>query len=147
MATKRFNEQTFSAEVNGITYTFECYTTKTRNGFCHTAICKNPFGEWIGKNPYSFRPWEEFRYATALSNAIRKCTSDKVRASLHKILIEERAEYERKQAEQFTQAFADLHSSLSDNAKRILTKAPAMETQEDAERMMGVMAMMKVMGM
>ena len=73
--TKRYNQQNFHIEMpNGETYSFYCYTTNTRNGFCHTCYCSNN-----GKNSkvsYYNRTWESYDYQSVLYNAFEKLPKD-----------------------------------------------------------------------
>ena len=141
MATKKYGQQTFTAEVGGKVYTFECWTTSTRSGFCHS--CRNSDGlfDTVTKVGFMNRPWESFKYASVLGRSIDKCPIH-LRGELRKQLIERTAKEEREKAEAFTKAFKEEHSKLSERNKEILAKSPAIETMEQAEGVMGVMKMM-----
>ena len=143
--TQRRNCQTFTAEVNGHEYTFNAYTTSTRNGFCHT-ICTFVFdGEFRNltdtKVSYWNRTWERFEYESALSRAIEKCPKADQKA-LRDILIEHKAKKKHEECEAFLKSFESADNKLSDKNKEILRNSPQIQTQEQAEGVLSVMHMM-----
>ena len=143
--TQRRNCQTFTAEVNGHEYTFNAYTTSTRNGFCHT-ICTFVFdGEFRNltdtKVSYWNRTWERFEYESALSRAIEKCPKADETA-MRDILIEHKAKKKHEECEAFLKSFESAYNKLSDKNKEILRNSPQIQTQEQAEGVLSVMHMM-----
>lgn len=125
--TQRRNCQTFTAEVNGHEYTFNAYTTSTRNGFCHTI--KAYYWSECGyhdftdtKVSYFNRTWERFDYETALRRAIEKCPKED-RSALYSVLIEGKAQEEQKKAEDFINAFESAYKGLNEKSREILAES------------------------
>lgn len=121
MATKRYNQQNFTANVNGKSYEFYCWTTSTRNGFCHSAeiYCQSYIG--CVKQSWINRTWERFTYETALRRAIEKCPKED-REELTAILIERKAQKEHEEAEAFLNSFKAMHDRLTPENKELLAK-------------------------
>lgn len=68
--TKRYSIMFFSVKnANGDGFDCECWSTNTRNGFCHTC---HIVGLTDTKLSYFNRTWESFEYETVLINAIEK---------------------------------------------------------------------------
>lgn len=135
MATKHFNQQNFTADINGNHYDFFAYTTHTRCGFCHTVQtwCNYRNIATDTKKSYINRTWESFDYETALSIAIDKCPSSD-RAGLRAILIDRKGKEEHEKAEAFVQGFAKVWEQVSDtNKERISNAFGTIETMEQAE--------------
>lgn len=141
MATKRYGQQEFTAEVNGKVYTFHCWTTNTRSGFCHSCANYDGLFDTVTKIVYCGRTWEAFRYESVLARSIDKCPKG-MQNELRKQLIDKTAKEEREKAEAFMSAFQAEHKKLSDRNKEILANSPTIETQEQAEGVLGVMRMM-----
>lgn len=143
MATKWYNQQEFSASVNGRDYIFYCHTTGTRNGFCHTV--ETYVGGWNIVNDtkvsYFNRTWERFDYETALKRAIAKCPKND-QEKLYEIIIERKAQDEHEKAERFVSAFKSEYDNLSDKNKEILKNSPEIVSDEKAKGVLGVMKMM-----
>lgn len=140
MTTKRRNIQSFEAQVNGNDYEFYCYTTSTRNGFCHTVqtYCDYRNIETDTKVSYCNRTWERFDYETALSKAIDKCPKAD-REALREIIIERKAKSEHEAAEAFVNSFATAFNGLNDQYKeRVRNAVGVIETKEQADAAMAV---------
>lgn len=127
MRTKRYNSKTFEFTVNGEVIRFYCYTTKTKNGFCH-----HVFADGGGKVyehtrvSYLNRAWESFDYETALKSAVAKFPK-----SLREPLRLENqavAQDEHEKAEAFCAAFAANFAALSTEQKRFV-QAHTLEIQ------------------
>lgn len=146
MATKKYNQQDFDACVNGRDYNFHCYTTNTRNGFCHTVQVWVDWENVISDTKVSYinRTWERFDYETALKRAIAKCTKND-QEKLYEIIIEQKAQDEHEKAEKFFNAFKSEYDNLSDKNKEILKNSPEIVSEEQAEGVLGVMKMMNVL--
>lgn len=147
MATKRYNQQRFSATVNGTEYEFMAWTTSTRCGFCHT------IETWAGfrriepntKQSYLNRTWERFDYETVLDRAIGKCAKED-QPKLREILIDRKAQDEREKAESFVKSFERMHNSLTDeNKKRLAETVGEIRTEDDAQAAMMLGTLMAVM--
>lgn len=145
MATKKYNQQNFDAFVNERYYNFFCHTTRTRNGFCHT-VRTLADGAWLKATKISYlnRTWERFDYETALKRAIDKCRKED-RDELYAILIERKAQDEHEKAEKFFNAFKSEYDNLSDKNKEILANSPTIQSEEQAEGVLGVMKMMNAL--
>ena len=146
MAVKQYDTQYFTAIVNGEEIGFRCDTTDTRCGFCHTA-------HYIGwkyditdtKQTYYNRTWERFEYETVLKRAIDKLPKD-VRQQVYDQIIDHKAAEEEKKAEEFVKSFESLHNSLSEENKETLANSGiTINSESDAQAVMGLMALMKVM--
>lgn len=70
MATKTYNVKHFSTEINGVSSYFTCYTTSTRNGFCHHV--EDYSRELHTRVSYYNRTWERFDYESALLRHFEK---------------------------------------------------------------------------
>lgn len=142
MATKWYNQQNFSASVNGREYSFYCHTTSTRNGFCHTVETLAD-GSWLRDTKISYinRTWERFDYETALKRAIEKCKAED-REQLNEIIIERKYQEEHEKCEKFLSAFKSEYDKLSDKNKEILKNSPEITSDEQAKGVLGVMKMM-----
>lgn len=138
---KQRNVTYFSCKVNGKEYSFKCYTTSTRCGFCHT-VRSLDYDVRDTKVSYYNRTWERFDYETALKGMIRKFPKD-WQDTMWAQLIERKAAEEHEKAEAFFGAFSALHSSLSDENKKRLADADIhIETEAQAHAVMGVMGLM-----
>lgn len=141
MATRIYGQKLFTATIDGKDYTFGCHTTDTRNGFCHT--CYDYTHDKTSKVSYYNRTWESFEYETVLRRAIEKCPK-RLQQPLTDILIHKKAQEVHEQCEKQLAAFKQLHAGLTDRQKEVLAQTPPMQTQEDADRMMGIMGVMNV---
>ena len=144
--SKQYNTHYFTAKVNGQEIEFRCYTTDTRNGFCHTA-------HYVGWNydltdtkvSYYNRTWERFDYESVLKRAIAKLPED-VRQQVYDQIIDGKAAEEEKKADEMVKCFEKLHSSLSDEDKeRLANSGIEIHTEEEARAVMGLMALMNIM--
>ena len=147
MATRQYNKQTFSAfvpELNDVLY-FHCWTTNTRNGFCHSCWCDWLEGTSVSattKISYYNRTWERFDYESVLKRAIEKFPKS-MREDLN-LMVERKARGEHERAEEQIRRFKELHDGLTDRQKELLAQTPPMQTQEDSDRMMGIMGIMNI---
>ena len=146
MAVKHYNTKYFTAKVNGTEITFVCYTTYTRNGFCHTAHLMGwKYDITDTKASYCNRTWERFEYESVLKRAIEKLPTDIQKAVYAQIIEGKAAEEEQKAEEQF-EAFKSLHDSLSpENKERLANSGIEMHSESDVKGVMGLMALMKIM--
>lgn len=143
--TKQRNIQYFTAKFNGKEITFRCYTTWTRNGFCHTAESYSwdmELHTTPTKQSYINRTWERFDYETVLNKAIEKLPKD-MRETVRDQVIHGKAAEECAKAEAFVQAFTSLHEKLSpENKERLANSGLEINTQGDAQAVMGLMGLM-----
>lgn len=140
MATKRYNQQTFSCRINGRDITFMAYTTDTRNGFCHT-VTTYDFPISDTKVSYLNRTWERFDYETCLKRAIEKITDKDMAKKIRDVLIDGKAEEEHEKAEAFIGAFTTAYSQLSDKGKESLAKAVGEDGLQNKEQAEAALAM------
>lgn len=147
---KQRDIQYFTAKVNGKEYEFRCYTTWTRNGFCHT-VQNRTYSVSDTKVSYINRTWERFTYESALSKAIDKLHKE---TNLTKEVIEEiraqiidgKAAEEEKKADEFINKFEKLHAGLSDeNKERLANSGIEIHSEEQARGVMGLMTLMSLM--
>ena len=143
---KQRDIQYFTAKVNGNEVTFRCYTTWTRNGFCHTA-------HYVGwdydindtKASYYNRTWERFTYESVLKRAIDKLPTD-VRQQVYDQIIDHKAAEEEQKAEEQFESFKALHEGLSEeNKERLANSGIEMHSEADVKGVMGLMALMTLM--
>ena len=148
--TKQRNIQYFTAKVNGREYEFRCYTTWTRNGFCHT-VQNRTYSVSDTKQSYINRTWERFDYETVLKRAIEKLSTvvglpKEIVDEVYAQIIEGKAAEEEKQAEEMVKSFEALHSALSpENKERLANSGIEIHSEEDAHAVMGLMALMNLM--
>ena len=144
--SKQYDTRYFTAKVNGKEIEFRCYTTDTRNGYCHTA-------HYVGwdyditdtKVSLCGRTWERFEYESVLKRAIKKLPRE-IQQQVYDQIIDGKAAEEEKKAEEQFQAFKDLHSSLSaENKERLANSGIEIHSEEDARGVMGLMALMNIM--
>lgn len=76
-----------------------------------------------------------------MTRSIDKCPKG-MQKELKKQLIDKIDKEVREKAEAFVSAFTAEHEKLSDRNKEILANSPTIETQEQAEGVLGVMRMM-----
>ena len=145
--SKQYDIRYFSAKVNGKEIEFRCYTTDTRNGFCHTA-------HYVGwdydltdtKASYYNRTWERFKYESVLKRAIEKLPTD-VRQQVYDQIIDGKASEEEKRAEEQMARFQSLYDGLSEeNKERLANSGIEIHSEGDAKAVMGLMALMSLMG-
>ena len=157
MAQKLYGRQLFSATVNGKEFEFTCYSQSTVYGFRHictlgyndTDVCKYIKSDIIAKACYYNRTWERFKYETVLANGIDNLDeSQETKQALKDILIEHKAQKEHEECEQFCKSFETLWNGLSDKNKEHIKNGLGdnlITSTEQADAVMGVMAMMNVM--
>lgn len=145
MATRRYNEQSFRAIINGQEITlFRCYTTNTRCGFCHTAHSVY-YDATDTKISYYNRTWERFDYESVLKRAIEKLPKSIQQTAYDQIIDRKAVEVEQKAEEQFN-AFKSLHDGLSDENKERLAKSGiVMNSESDMQGVMGLMGLMTIL--
>jgi len=141
--TQKRNCKEFSCKVNGKEYRFKCYTTWTRNGFCHTVVSLD-YDVRDTKVSYINRTWERFDYETALKGMIRKFPKD-MQAEMKRQLIDGEAAAENERCEAMFGAFQKLHAGLTEENKKRLQDLPPMENEAQVHATMGLMALMTVM--
>ena len=141
---KEYNIQYFSAKVNNREIEFRCYTTDTRNGFCHTAHCLS-YDITDTKASYYNRTWERFDYESVLKRAIDKLPEE-VRQKTYDQIIDRKATDEEQKAEEQFSAFKALHDGLSDENKQHLANSGIeINTESDMKAVMGLMGFMSLM--
>ena len=143
---KQRDIQYFTAKVNGEEITFRCYTTWTRNGFCHTAHYTGwDYSITDSKIGYINRTWERFTSESVLSKAIDKLPTD-VRQKVRDQIIDGKAAEEEQKAEEQFEAFKKLHDGLTpENKERLANSGIEMHSESDVRGVMGLMALMNLM--
>lgn len=145
------NREVFEAVVNGVTYTFTCYTQscgthvrelcyKGRNNTTETKWIKR---DQVGKDIWYNRPYYHFRYENALCEGIETVAPDKeTEQALKDILIEKKAQAEHEQAEKEIAQFKALYDKTSDTFKdRVKDSGFIMQNENDLSLMKGLMAL------
>lgn len=74
---RKYNKQFFVLNSDNKQIVFYCYTTNTKNGFCHTvqSLDNSVSGRKIitdTKNSYLNRTWESYDYESTLKRACKK---------------------------------------------------------------------------
>ena len=142
---KQYDIQYFTAKVNGNEITFRCYTTDTRNGFCHTAhYCGWDYNITDSKCPYINRTWERFTYESVLIKAIDKLP-ESVRQAVYDQLIDHKAAEIEEQCDKELAAFEKLHESLTpENKERLANSGIEINSEGDMHAVMGLMGLMNL---
>lgn len=134
----------FTAKVNGHEIEFKCWTTDTRNGFCHTCECLS-YDTTNTKASYYNRTWERFQYESVLKRAIEKLPTD-IQQAVYDQIIDHKAAEEEKKADEMVAKFEELHAGLSDENKALLANSGIeIHSEQDAKSVMGLMAMMSLL--
>ena len=147
---KQRDIQYFTAKVNGKEYEFRCYTTWTRNGFCHT-VENRTYNVSNTKVSYLNRTWERFTYETALNRAIDKLLketylSKEVVEEIRAQIIDGKAAEVEEQCNRDLEAFKNLHDKLTpENKERLANSGIEMHSEGDMKSVMGLMGLMTLM--
>ena len=153
---KLYGREFFEATVNGTVYEFTLYSQSTDYGFRH--ICTEGYNDTtnasyikrdvVAKACYYNRTWERFKYETVLREGIEAVAPNKeVEQKLKDILIEKKSQQEHEEAEKQIADFTTLWNGLSDKNKEHIRNGVGengIQTQEQADCVMGVMKMMTV---
>ena len=150
MAYKLRNRQYFSAEVNGVKYSFTCYKQSTAygyreictEGYNNTETCAYIKNDIIAKASYYNRSWQRFDYEMVLSRGIEVVAPDKeTEQALKDILIEKKSQAEHEQAEKEIAQFKALFDKTSDNFKQNVAPKLMMNDERDVQLVKGLMAL------
>jgi len=149
MAYKLRNRQYFSAEVNGVTYSFTCYKQSTSygyreictEGYNNTETCAYIKRDIIAKASYYNRSWQRFDYETVLNRGIEVVAPDKeTEQALKDILIERKAQADHERCEKEIQAFQALYEKTSPQFKeRMANSDIIMQNDSDMRAVKGLM--------
>lgn len=138
---RKYDYQDFNFLVNGKEINVRCYTTDTRTGFCHHAIC----GDEHTRVSYYNRTWERFKYESVLERMAEKFSKSACAEILAQ--IKDIAEHKRQKCEEDLARFKGLYDSLSDNAKGILARSGVeVHNEKDVQFVEGIMGAMKILG-
>lgn len=143
MRTKKYGEEWFHAYVNGKEYSFKCYTTNTRSGFCHTVVSWD-YDVSNTKVSYCNRTWERFRYESALARAIEKFPKD-MQGELREQLIERKFKAVEKECDEQFDRFKNLYDGLNAENKERMKSFPQLESEGDMRLAMGFMGLLTLM--
>lgn len=138
---KRYGQETFRCENNGVAIQFNCYTTNTRNGFCHHAVCS--WNDAHTRLSYSNRTWERFRYETVLLYAIKKLPKE-MQEFVKSVIIDGKAEQARQEAESFISAFKREYNKATPQMKKALEKVN-IQTPEQAKQVLAITSVFNLM--
>lgn len=143
MATKRYNQENFYIEFpDGRVLAFYCWTTNTRNGFCHTCWCSDT--DQTTKSSYTNRTWECYRYQYVLRNAFEKLPkADREVCELWDMMKEKKA---HEDCEAFVALFQKVYDATPQVVKDKLAESDIhIETMEQANSVMELMRFATVM--
>ena len=143
MATKRYNQENFYIEMpDGKTLAFYCWTTSTRNGFCHTVWCSDT--DQTTKVSYWNRTWESYGYQTALQKAFDKLPKQYKEACRLWDIAKVNKEHE--ECEAFIAQFKKVYDQTPAEVKEKLANSDIhLETEEQANGLMALMKMATVL--
>lgn len=142
--SKLYNIEFFTCKVNGREYTFRCYTTNTRNGFCHTAQSWDAPRVTDTKVSYLNRTWESFRYETVLRRMISKFPKE-MQDEMTAQLIERKFREEEERCNKQFEDFEKLYSGLSPENKERMKSFPELQGEDDVRACMGFMGLLTLM--
>lgn len=117
--------------------TIHCFTTWTRNGFCHHAEYYDENFNFLAKRRVSYinRTWERFEYEECLKELAAKLP--KARRIELEAFIQVHARKVREECEAFVNRFATAMKQLSPTQKDTLAKAVGhIESEEQANAAM-----------
>lgn len=151
---KHFNGQSFTFKDNkGNEHKVYCYMTSTRMYTTEHAECDyyddehDVVGVAEGKYKWSNRPWQSFTYCEAMREMIKKLPKE-WQENATKRLINDEDERITAECDAFVNAFKSNYDKLSDKTKASLAEhAPMIETQEQAQSVSNMIALMAAMGM
>ena len=145
------NREVFEAVVNGVTYTFTCYTQycgthvrelcyKGRNNTTETRYIKR---NQVGKDIFYNRPWYRWRYENALREGIETVAPDKeTEQALKDILIEKKSQTEHEKCERDLKAFEEMFNKTSNSFKKAVADSDFMiQDENDVKLINGLMAL------
>ena len=144
MATKRYNCKDFTGKIDGCDRVIECWTTDTRNGFCHHARLEYGGYVYTKRVSYLNRTWERFDYETTLKSLIADLPK-REQAKWTKVFIDGEAEAESERCDKWFNDFKDTFDNLSEESKQIVRdKTPLIETKGQADAVMAGMKMLSL---
>lgn len=121
-----------------------CWTTETRNGFCHHAAYYVKAGLLETRRmSYFNRTWESFRYESCLKALAEKLPKAK-RVLVQSLCVKE-AQSAHEEAEKFVKAFAGLWNSLDEKKQARVAKAIGPDGITNEAQASAAMAMMAAM--
>lgn len=131
------NEQYFNCKVNNKDVSFYCYTTDTRNGFCHHALATydGVYNEHT-RVSYLNRTWERFDYETTLKKAISKMPKE-MQNPVKRIIIDKESEEQERKAEEFINDFKAEINKATPQMKQALSKIH-IQSKEQAESVLKI---------
>lgn len=138
---KMYSVKSFTHEINGESYTIDCYTTDTRDGFCHHASIYLNGREYKARVSYLNRTWESFDYETTIQRLIEKLPT-KLRADFTKWFIDFEEAKCKGECDKFIEEFKVAHDALTPEQKRwFADHTPMIENQAQADLVLGAMKM------
>lgn len=144
MSTKPYNYTRFTHEINGVERTIKCWTTDTRNGFCHHAEIYYGGEVYKARISYLNRTYECFRFETCIERLIDKLPKAD-RAEYRKWFIDYEEAKAKGEADDFLKEFQEVHTSLSQESKDFFAEhTPMINSQEQAHAVLGAMKMAKL---
>lgn len=143
MATKRYGQENFHIEMpNGKTLSFYCWTTDTRNGFCHTVWCADR--DETTKCSYWNRTWECYSYQTVLQRAFEKLPKEYREAC--KLWDIAKCHHDHEECEAFIEQFKKVYDKTPQELKDKLANSDIhLQTEEQARGLMGLMHLATVL--
>ena len=122
-----------------------CWTTDTRNGFCHHAQYVAD-GAVVAYRRCSYlnRTWECFRYESVIKGLCEKLR--KAKRVLVEDMLKKRAQREHEEAEKFVEAFSNVVGKLGEEKRKKLAETVGViETEGQAKAAMAMATLMSVM--
>ena len=137
MATKRYNQKLFEIDLkDGRKLSFSCWTTDTRQGFCHTVYCYER--DETSKVSYINRTWECYTYQTALRRAFDKLPKEQ--RAICELWDFARENKGREECEAFVNKFKEVYDKTPEWFKEKAAASDLMiHTEEQANGMLALM--------
>lgn len=136
---KQYSRETFHITMpDGKVLSFYCWTTDTRNGFCHTAWC--PEYDQTTKASYWNRTWECYDYQSVLQKAFEKLR--KAEREACKLWDIAHANQVSEECEAFVEQFKKVYEKTPKEFKEQLANSGIiLQTKKGANVLMNVMEM------
>jgi len=141
---KRFNQENFHIQMpDGKVYGFYCWTTHTRDGYCHTVYCAQT--DQTTKTSYCGRTYECYPYQTTLHRAFKKFP-----AAHRKVFDEWDKQHEKEIGEQCDKMFGCFkaaYDAAPESTKQMLAQSDVqMNSEDDVKVVIGLLKLGTVLG-
>ena len=147
MAKQGKNYLPFTHKIGGVEYTIWCYSTNTRNGFCHHAETEYNGKELKARVSYINRTYERFEFETVIKRLIEKLPKKEQR-KWTRAFVDRQAEKVSERCENQINRFKRIHDSLSPEAKKFFAEnTPLIENEEQLKAVEASMVLASLLAM